>query len=238
MGASSSENESGEGGMVIAIDGPAGSGKSTAARRLAERLGGRLLETGALYRCVALKARQMGIPVDDPLRVAPIAGKLKVRFESAPSGEGTITFLDGQDVTAQLREPQVSRDASVVASLGEVRKSLLSLQRELARGGVTVAEGRDLGTVVFPDAAVKFFVTADPEVRAQRRHLEQVESGDRASLDQVRSDIEARDARDRTRKVAPMTPAEDAVVLDTSRLDPEAVVTAMVAEVKRRTGNR
>lgn len=238
MSASSLENRSDEGGVVIAIDGPAGSGKSTAARSLAKRLGGRLLETGALYRCVALKARQMGIPVDDPVRVARVAEKLSVRFEAAPSGEGTITFMDGQDVTLQLREPQVSRDASVVAALGKVRKSLLSLQRKLARGGVVVAEGRDLGTVVFPDAAVKFFVTADPEVRAQRRHLEHVESGDRASLDQVRKDIKVRDARDRTRKVAPMMPAEDAVVLDTSRLDPEAVVTAMVAEVKRRTRNR
>jgi cytidylate kinase len=232
MGRTTTQNGPSPGDVVITIDGPAGSGKSTAARLLARRLGARLLETGALYRCVALAVERHGVDLSDEDAVVRVAESLNVGFLAG--SQGARVKLAERDVTEELRAPRISQAASRVAAIPAVRQALLGLQHRLARGGVTVAEGRDLGTVVFPRATAKFYVVADEAVRAQRRHLEQVQKGDTTPLDEVKEDIKARDARDGKRAVAPMKPAPDAVMVDTSGLTPDQVVDLMLAEVWRR----
>jgi cytidylate kinase len=208
--------------LVIVLDGPAGSGKSTVARRLAEELGITLLDTGAIYRAVALAGQRAGVPWQDEAALAALAARLELEFR-LEAGSNRV-FLDGEEVTAAIREPDVSRGASQVSALPEVRRALLELQRGFARRGPLVAEGRDLGTVVFPEAALKIFLSADAEQRAQRRAAELAASGRAVTLEEVRRDQDRRDAADTGRAVAPLRAAADAVTIDTSRLSVDEVV--------------
>jgi cytidylate kinase len=214
--------------MIVTIDGPSGVGKSTVTRALAARLGLEYLDTGAMYRAVALAALRRGIDLDDHAAVAGILPGLRV---AVPPGH---VLLDGEDVTALVRTPQVSQGASRVAVVAAVRRHLAEQQRAAAAGRAIVCEGRDQGTFVFPHAACKFFLTADPLVRAERRAAELLAKGQPATVAGVLADQEARDRRDAGRDLAPMTPAPDAVVLDTTRLTTEQVLEALERVVRAR----
>lgn len=211
--------------LVVAIDGPAGAGKSTTARLLAARIGYDQLDTGAIYRVMALLSKRAGVAWDDGPGVATFAAGLDLRF----SLEGQINHVlaAGVDVTTDIRTPEMSDGASRVSALPEVRAALLDIQRRLgARGGVVV-EGRDIGTVVFPDAGAKFFLTADTDERARRRVAELRAAGRPADLATTRDEMVARDARDSNRSVAPLKKADDAIEIDSSGLTIDEVVTKM-----------
>jgi len=216
---------------VVAIDGPAGAGKSTTARAVAKRLGSSYLDTGALYRCVALRALERGLSLDDGPRVAAVARALVVRFGA---GADARVWLDDRDVTAAIRTPEVSHAASRVSALPEVRAALVDLQRSSVRPPGTVAEGRDMGTVIFPNAQLKVFLDADIEERARRRTADLGGTGRPDALAAVRSQMSERDARDTGRLVAPLKPATDAVVVDTTHLGLDEVVERIVAEARAR----
>jgi len=200
---------------VIAIDGPSGSGKGTIARRVADTLGWHLLDSGALYRLVALAAQQSGVALDDVGALSQLAARLDVRFGSDGRGEEQI-WLAGEDVTALIRTEEGGAGASAVAALKPVRSALLGLQRGFRRAPGLVADGRDMGTHVFTDAGLKVFLTASPQERAVRRHKQLKDKGIDVSLAAVSTDIEERDRRDSERSVAPLRPAEDARILDSS----------------------
>ena len=214
--------------MIVTIDGPAGSGKSTAARELAARLGFQFLDTGALYRVIAYACLERGIDIDNQAAVAEMAQEVEIVFQ-----ERRI-LVDGADVTERIRTPDVSRGASVVASNPEVRKVLDALQRKLARGHNVVTEGRDQGTVVFPDAECKFYVTADSRERATRRQQEMQQEGAAAPFEEILAQIRERDERDRTRSVAPLRRAEDAIAVDTSGMTIAQVVDLLETRVRTR----
>ena len=203
---------------AVAIDGPASSGKSTLAREVAKRLGYAFVDTGSLYRAVALALDRAGAgesPEDDPRLVAALAA-CSLSLDPTPSG--VRVFLSGEEVTPLLREERLGRIASRVSAFPAVRQALFGLQRSLAAAGRIVMDGRDIGTVILPEARLKIFLVADPEVRAKRRLLDLERSGQTASLETVLSDILQRDERDRSRKIAPLVPAPDALVLDTSHM--------------------
>jgi len=216
---------------VIAIDGPAGAGKSTAARALARRLGFFLLDTGAIYRTVALAASRQNIAFSDGEALGRIAEALAIRFDE----EGRV-FLGDEDVSKLIRTPEMSQGASTVSAHPPVRAALLGLQRKLAARGRCVVEGRDIGTVVLPWAPLKIFLTASPEVRARRRYDELVAKGQTVDLAATLQEILVRDERDSNRATAPLKQAEDAVLLDTSELGEAAVVDRMEALAKARFG--
>jgi cytidylate kinase len=230
--------------FLVAVDGPAGAGKSTTSRRLAARLGFAMVDTGAIYRTVALAASRAGIAFDDDDRLGRLLPEVRIRFEAPPAGAeggGQRVFLGDEDVSQAIRTPPMSLGASAVSARPVVRAGLLDLQRRLAtapgnRGAVL--EGRDIGTVVFPDADAKFFLTAEDEVRARRRHLELQEKGDPQPFEAVLADQRRRDRNDSSRDVAPLRAADDAVVVDTSGLSLDAVVERLVAEVQRRMAAR
>jgi cytidylate kinase len=208
--------------MIVTIDGPAAAGKSTAARALAERLGFDFLDTGAMYRAVTLAALRRGVPLDNEQALGDVARSLHIALS------GRAVFLDGEDVSHAIRDVQVTRASRQVADSPAVRDCMTRLQREVARNGNIVTEGRDQGTVVFPEAACKVFLTARPEVRAARRQQEFAARGQSVKFEQVLADQSERDRRDAGRKIAPMIPAPDAVVLDTSDLTFHAVVEELV----------
>ncbi len=220
--------------LVVAIDGPAGAGKSTVSRRLAARLGYRLLDTGAIYRAVALTALRRGVAWDDGPAVATIARELDIDF-CFDGGDNRVS-LAGEDVSAAIRTPEISQGASRVSALPEVRAALLDLQRRLGAQGGVVAEGRDIGTVVFPDAGAKFFLTASPEVRARRRFEELRAAGKPVDEAATLKEILERDERDSTRAAAPLKQADDAVLVDSSGVAADEVVSRMEAEVRLRGG--
>lgn len=218
---------------VVAIDGPAGAGKSSVAKQLAEALGFTLLDTGALYRAVAVAAKQRGIAWDDQAALGGLAHALAeqdgLRLQPDASAlKGTRVWLGEQDVTRAIREPDISMGASRVSAIPEVRSALLALQRNQVRHGGVVAEGRDIGTVVFPDAALKFFLTASLQVRAERRRQELASLGEAPPLSQVIENVRQRDAQDSQRAIAPLRQAADATLVDCSEIPVARVVASMV----------
>jgi CMP/dCMP kinase len=204
--------------LVIAIDGPSGAGKGTLARTVAERLGYRHIDTGAMYRAVAWKAAHEGLSLDDDATVSALAK----RAEYAQAN-GTIT-IDGHDVTRAIRTPEIDKAATSVARLPHVRQVLVEQQRELGHEGAVVMEGRDIGTVVFPNADLKFYIDASAEERARRRAADPAHSGGAATLANVQSALAARDESDSTRAVAPLSMAKDAIYIDTTAMPIEVVV--------------
>ena len=207
--------------LVIAIDGPAGSGKSTIAARLAKKFGYVNLESGAMYRALALKAMEQQVALDDPEALRQLAAGSKIELE--PRGEGNRVLLDNRDVSDRIREADVTRAASQVSVHPPVRQVMVARQRELGANGGVVMEGRDIGTAVFPNADVKIFLDADPAVRAERR-VRQNGSSSAAEAQRVQLDIAARDERDRTRATSPLVPADDAVIVDTTHKSIDQVV--------------
>ena len=220
--------------FVVAIDGPAGAGKSTAARRLAARLGYSFLDTGAIYRAVALAARRQGVDWADGPAVGALAAALDIAF--AADGETNRVLIGDVDVTTDIRTPEVSEGASRVSAHGEVRAALLTLQRRLGAAGRVVAEGRDVGTVIFPDAPAKFFLTAPAAERARRRTNELRSAGQAADEAQVYEEMLVRDERDTTRAVAPLRKSDDAIEIDSRSLTADEVVDRMVEVVRSRGG--
>jgi cytidylate kinase len=219
--------------LVIAIDGPAGSGKSTIAARLAKKLGYINLESGAMYRAVALKAMEQHVPLDDADALTRLAQRSVIELE--PRGEGNRVLLDGRDVSQRIREADVTLAASQVSVHPPVRRVMVARQRELGANGGVVMEGRDIGTAVFPEAEVKIFLDADPTVRAERRVLQNgSQSPDEAK--KVLDEIAARDQRDRTRTASPLVSAPDAVILDTTHMNIDEVVDEVEKIAKQRSG--
>ncbi len=218
--------------IVVTIDGPAGAGKSTVAKRLTAALGYRLLDTGALYRSLALLARRAGVPWSDEAAVAAIAAGLDVEFQL--EGMTNRVLVAGEDVSAAIRTPESSEGSSIVSALPAVRAALLKLQRRLGGEGGVVVEGRDVGTVVFPGARAKFFLTASDEVRARRRQDELRLAGVAAELATTQEEMRKRDERDQTRAVSPLICAPDAVLVDSSALTLEEVVNRMLDVVRQR----
>ena len=208
--------------ISIAVDGPAASGKGTAARGVAQALDYAYIDTGAMYRAVGLAAQARGLPLSDEAAVGAVAQALEFGF----SWDGGVLRLsvDGQDVTQAIRTEAAGRGASAVATLPAVRRALVAQQQKLADRGGVVMDGRDIGTVVLPDAHLKVFLDASVEVRAARRHAELQARGDTRALSEVLSDLKARDHQDRTRAADPLRPADDAVLLDSSRLEPAEVI--------------
>lgn len=208
---------------VITVDGPSGVGKGTVTRALVRRLGWHRLDSGALYRLLALAAVARGLSLDDVAAVAALAAGLDIRFGERADGSECI-LLDGNDVTRQVREEHTGGLASQIASAGVVRQALMARQRAFRQAPGLIADGRDMGTVVFPDAVLKLFLDASPLARAERRLAQLSEQGTPAILADLCAEIEARDRRDRGRAVAPLKPAEDAVTIDTTQLTPDQVM--------------
>ena len=210
---------------VITIDGPGGSGKGTIALQLAESLGWHLLDSGALYRLVAVAALDRGVSPDDEPGLARVASELNARFEAAEDGVAVV--LDGQEVTARLRAHETSAMASTVAAYPAVRTALTARQRAFRQEPGLVADGRDMGTVIFPDAALKIFLTASAEARAERRYKQLKEKGESVNLSRLSEDIRKRDERDSSRAVAPLRPAEDAHVIDSTEMSIKEVLNSI-----------
>jgi CMP/dCMP kinase len=222
---------------IITIDGPAGVGKSTIARTLAQRLDAVFLDTGAMYRAVTLAAVERGIHPTDTSRVRTLFDQC--RFEFRPQTEGMQVFVDSQDKTAAIRDPKITEQVKYIAAAPALREKLVQMQQAFAAGCQRiVTEGRDQGTVAFAHATVKFFMTADPQERARRRHKELLAAGKDILLEQVLGDQAIRDASDENRSVGPLKPADDAVMIDTTTLSIEQVIEQMQRVIREKTGGR
>ena len=222
--------------LVIAIDGTAGSGKSTLARRIARHLGYKYIDSGAMYRVVSWAALHRGIELDDAARLGTLACSLKIDIENNEDGGIPRFLIDGTDVSEEIRTPEASQAASSVAAVSEVREAMVEQQRRLGRRGGVVMEGRDIGTVVLPDADVKFFLDARLPIRAQRRKDELIERGIEQSLESVMEELRRRDTRDSTREDSPLRRAKDAVIFDTSDKSLDRLEAEMLHVVASKTG--
>jgi CMP/dCMP kinase len=219
--------------LVIAIDGPSGVGKSTLGKALARQFDCLYIDSGAVYRAVGRKALDQGVSLDDRQAVARIARDSSVKLEGDP--DHLKIFLDGRDVTTEIRQPEASRAASVVAAIPEVREAVVEKLREMSRARGVVMDGRDIGTRVFPDAPVKIFLEASLDERARRRAEEDRERGRIVSVEQVKAELEERDLRDRTRDAAPLVKAADAILIDTSAMALDRVIDLVLEIVKSRS---
>ena len=219
---------------VITVDGPSGSGKGTLCQLLAKELGWNLLDSGALYRLVALAADHHGVELDDTEALTVLAEHLDVQFNTVEGSAGVRIVLEGEEVTDTIRTEKVGGNASVVAAIPAVRDALLNRQRAFATEPGLIADGRDMGTVVFPDAPLKIYLDASAEERADRRYNQLINKGLGASLQAILEDIKARDARDMNRAVAPLKPAQDAIVLDSTKLTIDEVLAAVMEEVRHK----
>jgi cytidylate kinase len=218
--------------LIIAVDGPVGAGKSTAARLLAKRLGYRYIDSGAMYRALSWKALRAGLDPDDEPSLRRLAGETSIVFE--PAGEQDLILVDGQDVGRQIREREVEQATSRISTHPSIRAVMVACQRQMAAQGGVVMDGRDIGTVVFPDADMKFYLTARLEVRAQRRYLETQTAGVTREVNELAQEIQLRDTRDMNRRASPLRKADEAVTIDTSDLPVSEVVDAMEDEIRRK----
>ena len=216
----------------IALDGPSGSGKSVMAKAAAKKLNILYVDTGALYRAIGLFMYRNGVDVAD--KEAVVANLKNVDVKLSQSEEGQVVYLNGENVNRDIRLPEISMYASGVSSIPEVRAFLLELQRDAAKTNNVIMDGRDIGTVIFPDAEVKIFLFARDEVRAKRRYLELKEKGIDTTLEEVLNDMQRRDENDRTRAIAPAVPAEDAVMLDSSELNIDQTIDAIINIIEKR----
>jgi cytidylate kinase len=219
--------------LIIAIDGPVGSGKSTLARRVAAMMGYIYIDTGAMYRAMALKAQRRGISFDASGALTSLAGETRIDLRANDATQQV--FLDGEDVTDAIRTPEVAQAASRVAVVPGVRGVLVAEQRRAGERGGVVMEGRDIGSVVFPDAHLKIFLTASPEIRAERRWREHQQKGDAIDLARTLVEIHERDRRDREREISPLVRAPDAVVVDSTAMEAEEVARLVVMLAKEHT---
>ncbi len=214
---------------VITIDGPSGSGKGSLALQVARKLGFHLLDSGAIYRLAALKALNEGVDLNDEAAVHAAIKGMDIHFEAGDAL--TLPFLDGKDVSAQIRTEQTASAASIIAAYPSVRAELLDVQRNFFKPPGLVADGRDMGTVVFPDAKIKIFLHASSEIRAKRRHKQLIDMGLSANIADLQKEIETRDERDRNRSVSPLAPASDAVVVDSSMMALDQVVDLVMSHI-------
>lgn len=219
-------------GWVVTIDGPAGAGKSTMARELAQRLGWSVLDTGAMYRVVTLAALECGVEMSDPDALGSMTGSLAARFE------GPRAWLGDREVSQEIRDPIISRESRHAAGAPPVRQILVEWQRRAAEDRHLVTEGRDQGTIVFPDALVKFYLEASDEERARRRHRQLTETGQDVEYEQILADQRARDARDRAREIAPMIAADDAVMIESTGRSPDEVLDEMLGLIQERLARK
>ncbi len=214
---------------IITIDGPVASGKSTLSRLVARRLNFLYLDTGAMYRAVALQAKRHGVNLTETLTLWELCRNLDLRFR--PDGEKTRLYIGEEDISLAIRTPEMDMLSSEISAIKEVRKAMTDLQRKIGQAGNLVAEGRDMGTVVFPNAEHKFFLTAPIEVRAERRHHERINRGETVSLNEVQKGLKQRDYQDETRPIAPLRPAKDAKIIDTTALKPDQVLEKILGEI-------
>ncbi len=214
---------------IITIDGPVASGKSTVSRLLAKRLDFLYLDTGAMYRAVAFQAKRKGIDIGDKQELRELCQNLDLRFQT--DGEGTKLYLGEEDVSLAIRTPEMDLLSSTISAIKEVREAMTRLQRKIGQEGRFVAEGRDMGTIVFPNAEYKFFITASTEVRAERRYKERINRSESVSLEEVEKELKIRDHQDETRPIAPLRPAKDAKIIDTTSLNPNQVIEKILKEM-------
>lgn len=217
--------------IVIAIDGPSSAGKGTVAKIVAQKLGFSYLDTGAMYRCVALTLKNNEVDINDESEISEILNNTKIRL-SSDNNKSLKVELNGKDVSKEIRTPEISRLSSDIATKLSVRSFLTKLQREFAQNSNIVAEGRDMGTQVFPDANVKFFIDASVEVRTNRRYLQLQQAGIKTDIKNLRKDIENRDYQDKNREIAPLHPAINAVIIDTTNLEIDQVVDIILKRTK------
>lgn len=221
-----------DGGLILAVDGPSGTGKSTMCRALAKQLDAKYVDTGAMYRVATLAVLRAGVDPADTDAVIEATTDLPLEVSDDP--DSTAVLFAGEDVSGEIRGPEVTKHVSAVSAIPEVRVNLVELQRKLAReAGRAIVEGRDIGTVVLPNAPAKVYMTASAEVRAKRRYDQDVAAGREADFDAVLADVKRRDDADSSRKTSPLRPADDAEVVDTSEMAPDAVLAALTAVVER-----